>query len=182
MLKQNYPSYRLVFVCYVGVHLRAIVILQRQISLPNASRPASKASGWKILKLVVNFFPTQPGVVILARKNRMVMNWYNFFGQEYSFFNPIVSCLIALKTLKSQIIFGALPLKPHKSSALNPCCNYDRFAIALSLIKFNLPLQNGYQLKCLDKSLLLNNGDSLNRWHESVQLFKISRYLCTTKS
>ena len=51
------------------------------------------------------------------------MNWCNFLGQEHSFFNPIVSRLIALKTLKIQIIFGALPLKPHKDFALDPSCN-----------------------------------------------------------
>ena len=89
---------------------------------------------------------------MLARKNRLVMNWYNFLGQEYSFLNPIVSRLIALKTLKSQIIFGALPLKPHKGSALDTSCNYDRFAIALCLKKLNLLPQNGNQLKCLYKS------------------------------
>ena len=87
------------------------------------------------------------------------MNWYNFLGQEYSFLNPIVSRLIALKTLKSQIIFGALPLKPHKGSALDPSCNYDRFAIALCLTKLNLLPQNGHQLKWLHKSLEARSGE-----------------------
>ena len=32
------------------------------------------------------------------------MNWYSLLGQEYSFFNVIVSCLITLKILKSQNI------------------------------------------------------------------------------
>ena len=52
------------------------------------------------------------------------MNWYSFLDQEYSFFNPIVNRLIVLKTLKSQIIFGALPLKPHKGSPLDPNSNH----------------------------------------------------------
>ena len=35
------------------------------------------------------------------------MNWYCFLGHDYSFFNVIVSCLIALKTYKK--FFGSLP-------------------------------------------------------------------------
>ena len=30
------------------------------------------------------------------------MNWYSFLGYEYSFFNDILSRLIAFETLKSQ--------------------------------------------------------------------------------
>ena len=112
---------------------RAIVILHRQISLSNASRLTSEATGFKtLLNLDVKFSPTRPGVGIPARNDSLATSWYCFLGQQYSFFNPIVS---RLKTLKSQIIFGTLPLKLHKSSALDPSYNYDRFTIALFFIK-----------------------------------------------
>ena len=55
-----------------------------------------------IMNLDVKFFPTQPEVGILARKIRLVMNWYRFLGQECSFFNAIISYLITLKALKSK--------------------------------------------------------------------------------
>ena len=118
-----------------------------------------KAIGFKILlNSDEKFFPIRPGVSLLARKNRLVMNWFSFLGQEYSFINPIVSCLITTETLKSQIIFGALNLRPNNSSALDPSRNYDCFAIAFSFIKLNLLPQKGHYLKCLDKSLLVLGG------------------------
>ena len=52
----------------------------------------------------------------MARKSRLVMNWYNFTAHEYSFFNGIVICLIVLKIFKSQKILGLCPpgLTPSK--------------------------------------------------------------------
>ena len=35
------------------------------------------------------------------------MTWHSFFGHKYHIFNSILSHLIALKTLKSQKMFGA---------------------------------------------------------------------------
>ena len=47
----------------------------------------------------------------------MFMNWYSFLGQEYSFFNVIVSCLIALKILKRQnILPPEIPLRLYPRS------------------------------------------------------------------
>ena len=53
---------------------------------------------------------------------------------------------------KPKSFAGFAPSNFTKALPQIPSCNYDRFAIALSLIKLNLP-QNGHQLKCLDKSL-----------------------------
>ena len=137
--------HRLVFLCFFAVYLCLIVIWQTYMSLSNASLPTLKAIEFKILlNLDVKFLPTWQGVGILARKNRLVMNWYSFLGQEYGFFNLIVSCLFTLETLKSQISFWVLPLKPHKGSALDPSRNYDCFAIAFSFTKLNLLPQNGH--------------------------------------
>ena len=56
--------------------------------------------------LDVRFFSmcyyTWPGVSILVRKNRFVMNWYIFLGCDYGIFNGTVNHLITLKTLKKQ--------------------------------------------------------------------------------
>ena len=49
------------------------------------------------VRLFSTWYCTWPRVGILARKNRLVIHWYSFFGQKYNFFNAIVSCLIALK-------------------------------------------------------------------------------------
>ena len=87
--------------------------IARVITLRNASRPTSKATGCEILLYVVLYS---------ARKNRLVMTSYSFLGHEYCFFNAIVSGLIALNTLKSQKK-GLCPLKPHQGSTLDP--NYD---------------------------------------------------------
>ena len=44
-------------------------------------------------QLSVRFFPiwyfTWPRVGILARENRLVMNWYSFLGHEYKFLIPL---------------------------------------------------------------------------------------------
>ena len=54
----------------------------------------------------------------MLAKKRVVMNWYSFLGHEYSFFNAIVSRLIALT-----LIWGGginLPLsKTHQNYARN---------------------------------------------------------------
>ena len=56
------------------------------------------------VRLFYRWYYTWPGVGILARKSRLVRNWYSFLGHEYNFFNAIVYRLIALKTLNSQIL------------------------------------------------------------------------------
>ena len=67
--------------------------IARVITLRNASRPTSKATGCGILLYVVLYS---------ARKNMLVMTSYSFVDHDYCFFNAIVSGLIALNTLKSQ--------------------------------------------------------------------------------
>ena len=47
------------------------------------------------------------------------MNWYNFLGHEYSFFNATVR-LNALKTLKSQNNLGFCLQKAHQGSVPDP--------------------------------------------------------------
>ena len=61
------------------------------------------------VRLFSTWHRTRPGVGILARKNRLVIHWYSFLGQEYSFFSAIVSCLMDVMTLKSQNDLWALP-------------------------------------------------------------------------
>ena len=108
-------------------------------------------------QLVVRFFSTQhytrPEVGILTRKNRLFMNCYSFLGHEYIFFNAIVSCLIALMTLKSQKCLSLCPVKPTRALPQTPSCKNNHFAITFALIKLNLLPQNRHQLKCLGKSL-----------------------------
>ena len=86
--------YRLVFPCFANVYLHENVILQKQIYLRSNSWPNANATECESLLYVV---------LCLARKNRLVMNKCNFLDHEYSFFNAIVSGLMALNTLK---IFG----------------------------------------------------------------------------
>ena len=75
---------------------------------------------------------------MLVRKNRLCMNWYIFLGHEYSIFNAIVNHLIALKTLKTNNLWGFTPRNPTRALPQTPSWNYDFFAIALFLIKLNL--------------------------------------------
>ena len=95
----------------------------------------------------------QPEFGIKAKKTRLAMNWYSFLGQEYSFFNVIISCLIimlkGIKKLKTFALWNPVKALPQILS-----CNYHCFAITLSLIKLNLLPQNRHWLKCLDKSLI----------------------------
>ena len=72
------------------------------------------------MKLFSMCYYNQPEVDILARRNRLDMNCYSFLDQEYSFFNVIVSCLIALKILKSEIFLTFWPLKAHQGSTSDP--------------------------------------------------------------
>ena len=51
------------------------------------------------VRLFSMWYYSWPGIGVFARKNRLVMNWYSFLDHQY---NVIRSCLIALKTLKSQ--------------------------------------------------------------------------------
>ena len=64
-------------------------------------------------QLGVKFFSvwyyTQPGVGILARKNRLAMNWYSFLGHEYNFFNAICKPFNHVKDIENPKLFGTLP-------------------------------------------------------------------------
>ena len=92
--KQNYAGSALPYCCLVKVHctadlfsvlcwsvLCANVILQG-LSLHNASQPTTKTTGCEIFS---TWYHTQPGVAVLATKNRPVMTWYSFFSHK-SFF------------------------------------------------------------------------------------------------
>ena len=59
------------------------------------------------------------GVDKLARKNKLVINWYSFLGQEYSCFNVIVSRLVTLMILKAKNK-KICPLTPQKGSTPDP--------------------------------------------------------------
>ena len=78
-----------------------------------------KATGWEILLYVMLY-------LVLSRcssQEKQVLNWYSFISHKYVTWyqiaqrilyslNAIVTCLIALKTLKCQKIFG-LYLQKH---------------------------------------------------------------------
>ena len=87
----------------------------------------ARVSLHNVRQLIVRFFfmwyYTRPGVGILSKKNRLIMNYHSFLSHKYSFFNAVVTFLIDLKTLKK---FGALP--PETLIGLSPgsarVCHY----------------------------------------------------------
>ena len=107
------------------------------------------------MKLFSTCYYNQPEVDILARRNRLDMNCYSFLDQEYSFLNVIVSCLIALKILKSEFFLTFWPLKAHHGSTSDPKLQKQLLAITFFPYRLNLLQKNGHRLKCLDKSLCL---------------------------
>ena len=108
---------RIVFLCLVSMYFCAIVILQRKIPLPNTSWPTRKVTGSNILlNLDLNFFATWPRVGLLARKSRLVMNWYSFLGREYSFFNANAKVFNCLKDIeKPKSFLGLYSWNPTKA-------------------------------------------------------------------
>ena len=76
------------------------------------------------------------------------MNCYSFIGHEYSFFNAIVSRLIALNILKSQNYLDLLAAEyPPGVLQSQSLCNH------FFPYKTQSSSKTEHRLKCLDKSL-----------------------------
>ena len=104
--------YKLVFPCFVGVYLCANVILQRWVSLPNASGPNMKATECKIILSLILY--SARSWYIISQENRLVIHLYSFLGQEYSFLNTIHSILFifnTINTMQSLLIKSLIKLK-----------------------------------------------------------------------
>ena len=154
-MKQNYACSAckgsLLQTCYSVlcqfVHLCACVILQGQIYIRKASQPTTKTTGCEILLYIV-LYTGYSGVGILARKNKLFLNWYSFLDHEYSFLNAIVSRLIALKhwPLALECPPGFCP-RPQAAKTM--LCNHFFTYKTQSFYK-----KQALWLKCLDKSLL----------------------------
>ena len=100
---------------------------------------------------------TQLEADILVERNRLVMNCYSLLGHEYSFFNVILSCLIALKILKGKFFLDLLVLESTPGVCLRPqAAKLIALQVLFSLIKVNLLSKNGHRLKWLDKSLSIH--------------------------
>ena len=110
----------------------------------------------------------QPEVDILTRRNWLAMNCYSFLGHEYcSFFDAIVSHLIAVKLLRSQKFSDLLALESPPGLCLrSQPAKIITLQSLFSLIKLNLLPKNRHSLKCLNK--FLNQGRKIatetNNW------------------
>ena len=113
----NSAYYRLGFPCFVGMYLHLSVALQGQISLHKDGRPTTKTTKCEIFLCVVLYSARSWQI---SQEKQVGDELVLLLRPLIQFFNAIVSCLISIKTIKSQKCLGLCPLKVHQGSVPDP--------------------------------------------------------------